>query len=276
MNQIPISMVALATAIRDEAELDAQHLYGKQVIFSLPSSGDIVTLWPAPSKASRPLSLCWAHSTPDGKTIEGGYLEWGSDPKPFINWAISRAYSINQITPQYAPVVDALRGRGLNTSIAPADGGGFFIRIDLPDSTYLQVGGEENLPSRADQVKQWHAQHQSVNDNIAVVYHGASVDEMINVVDRYIRGTLIRYGGRHPLGAPAPGDRPDGPDKLYGLISDLSAIRRLSRTAPGGALITIADADGSNGATIEVPAEAVTRISRLLAVELKVIDAYGG
>ena len=56
----------------------------------------------------------------------------------------------------------------------------------------------------------------------------------------------------------------------------LSGLRRVDRTAPGGALMTIFDADGYNSATIAVPAEIVTRINRLLSVELQVIKIYGG
>ncbi|MFF5962732.1 hypothetical protein ACFY64_03090 [Streptomyces collinus] len=279
MTENPISMTDLATAIREGAELEAHGLYNKQVVFTLPSSGDQVTLWPAPPKpSSRPvLKLLWMRRTPQDRVVDRGELPWTSDAKPFVTWAIGMAYSVDEIGPQYAAVLTALHEHGIRGYIVPVQGIGFLIRVDLPDSTHLIIGGPEGLPSRADQVEQWHVQHEGVNEHIAVVHHGSpELHQMLNDTKRYLQATAIRYGGRHPLGAPAPEEQEDGPDKLYSLISDLSGLRRVDRAAPGGALMTIFDADGHNGATIAVPAEIVTRINRLLAVELQAIKVYGG
>ena len=278
MTDNPISMTDLATALREGAQLEAHGLYGKQVVFTLPSSGDQITLWPAPPKpASRPiLKLLWMRRTPQDNVVARGELPWTSDAKPVVDWAISMAYSADEIAPQYAPVLTTLHEHGIRASVVPVQGVGFLIRADLPDSTHLIIGGPEGLPSRADQVKQWHVQHEGADDHIAVVHHSPDLHQMINDTKRYLQATAIRYGGRHPLGAPAPEEQEDGPDKLYSLISELSGLRRVDRTAPGGALMTIFDADGYNSATIAVPAEIVTRINRLLSVELQVFKIYGG
>ena len=278
MTDTPISMTDLAIAIREGAQVESKNLYGKSAVFTLPSSGDEVTLWPAPVKPqpSSPLLLFWLRRSPEGKKIAGGELPWTSDPKPLVNWAIGMAYSADEIGPQYAPVLATLREHNVIANIVPVQGVGYLIHVALPDSTYLTIGGEEGLPSRADQVENWHVQHEGVAEHIGVVYHGPELREMVSATQRYLQATATRYGRHHPLGAPVPGEPEDGPDKLYGLLSDLSDLRRVDHTAPGGAVMTIFDADGYNGATVAVPAEVVTRICRLLSVERRVIEIYGG
>ncbi|WP_405542718.1 hypothetical protein OG478_13580 [Streptomyces phaeochromogenes] len=278
MTDNPISMTDLAIAIREGAQVESNHLYGKTAVFTLPSSGDEVALWPAPIKpqSPAPLRLLWVRRSQEGKTITGGELPWPSDPKPLVNWAISMAYSDDEIAPQYAPVLATLRDHNVIANLVHVQGVGHLLHVALPDSTYLSIGGEEGLPSRVDQVENWHVQHEGVDEHIGVVYHGPELHKMVSTTQLYLQATATRYGGHHPLGAPVADEREDGPDKLYGLLSDLSELRRVDHSSPGGAMMTIFDADGYNGATIAVPAEVVTRMSRLLSVEIRVIETYGG
>lgn len=278
MTDNPISMTDLAIAIREGAQVESNHLYGKTAVFTLPSSGDEVALWPAPIKpqSPTPLRLLWVRRSQEGKTIAGGELPWSSDPKPLVHWAIAMAYSDDEIAPQYAPVLATLRDYNVIANLVQVQGVGHLLHVALPDSTYLSIGGEEGLPSRVDQVENWHVQHEGVDEHIGVVYHGPELHKMVSTTQLYLQATATRYGGHHPLGAPVADEREDGPDKLYGLLSDLSDLRRVDHSSPGGALMTIFDADGYNGATIAVPAEVVTRMSRLLSVEIRVIETYGG
>jgi hypothetical protein len=276
--KIPIAMTDLAIAIREGAQVESNNLYGRSVVLTLPSSGDEVAIWPGPNKPrpSSPLVLLWQRRTRQGTNIAHGELAWTNDPKPLVDWVIAMAYSIDEISPQYAPVLDTLRTHSMAGEIVPVQGVGYLIHIRLPDSTYLTIGGDEGLPSRAEQVKNWHVQHEGPDEHIGVVYHGSELHRMVGATQRYLQATATRYGSHHPLGAPVDGEEEDGPDKLYGLISDLSELRRTRHAAPGGALLTISDADGYDGASIEVPAEVVTRLCRLLTVEKRVIETYGG
>ncbi|MEU9168584.1 hypothetical protein AB0D34_12435 [Streptomyces sp. NPDC048420] len=276
--EIPISMTDLAIAIREGAEVESNNVFGKSVVFTLPSSGDEVTVWPGPDKSqpSSPLVLLWIRRSPQGTKIAGGELPWTSDPRPLVHWAIAMAYSVDEIGPQYAPVLATLREHNVIGDIVSVQGVGYLIHVPLPDSTYLTIGGDEGLPSQADQVKNWHVQHEGPDEHIGVIYHGSELLRMVGATQRYLQATATRYGSHHPLGAPVDGEEPDGPDKLYGLLSDLSELRRTRHSAPGGALMTVFDADGHNGATIDVPAEIVTRLCRLLTVEKRVIETYGG
>ncbi|MFG2785721.1 hypothetical protein ACGFY7_48880 [Streptomyces prunicolor] len=278
--QIPISMTDLAVAIREGAQVESNNLYGKSVVFTLPSSGDEVAVWPGPdrSQPSSPVVLLWLRRSQQGAHIARGELLWTSDPQPLVDWAISMAYSADEIGPQYAPVLAMLREHNVVGEIVPVQGVGCLIHVRLPDSTYLTIGRDEGLglPSRADQVTNWHVQHEGPDEHIGIIFHGSDLLRMIGATQRYLQATATRYGSRHPLGAPVDSEAPDGPDKLYGLISDLSELRRTRYSVPGGAVLTVMDADGHNGSTIEVPAEVVTRLCRLLTVETQVIETYGG
>ncbi|MEU6357755.1 hypothetical protein ABZ896_52135 [Streptomyces sp. NPDC047072] len=277
-NEIPISMTTLAVAIREGAQVESNNNLGKSVVFILPSSGDEVTVWPGPDKPqpTSPLVLLWNRRSSQGANIAHGELPWTSDPKPLVDWAIAMAYSVGEIGPQYAPVLATLREHGVVGDIVSVQGVGYLIHVPLPDSTYLTIGGDEGLPSQADQVENWHVQHEGPAEHIGVIYHGSEFLRMVGATQRYLQATATRYGSHHPLGAPVDGEQPDGPDKLYGLLSDLSELRRVDHTAPGGALVTVFDADGYDGATISVPAEVVTRLCRVLTVEKRVIETYGG
>ncbi|WP_416974620.1 hypothetical protein [Streptomyces sp. 4F14] len=276
-NEIPITMVALAAAIRDGAQVDSDHHYGKSVTFTLPGSGDRVTVWPEGPRPSSPFVLLWRRESPEGMTVDGGKLPWSVDPEPLVSWAITMAYPADEFATQYAPALVSLREHGMTADIAPAEGGvGYVIRIPLPDSTCLTIGGERNLPSRAELIENWHVQHQGIDRHIGVVHHGSDFPRMVAATMRYLQATAARYGGHHPLGAPVEGERHDGPDKLYGLLADLSELRRTVHVAPGGARVVVFDADGYSGATVDVPAEVVARICRLLTVEKRVVETYGG
>lgn len=276
MTDTPISMTDLAIAIREGAELEANHNYGKSVLFTLPSSGDEIALWPAPSKPSSPLTLFWLRRSPEGQKIGRGQLDWTSDPRPIVDWVIGMAYSAEEIGPRYASVLTTLHKHNVNATLTQVQGIGFLLHVALPDSTYLAIGGDEGLPSRPDQVENWHVQHEGVNDHIAVVFHGPELPAMIAATQRYLQATATRYGSHHPLGAPVPGEPAAGPDKLCRLLAELSDLRRFDSTTPGGAVITVFDPDGYNGASVDVPAELVARICRLLSVEKRVIETYGG
>ncbi|MET7784505.1 hypothetical protein ABZU94_39300 [Streptomyces mirabilis] len=276
MTGTPISMTDLAIAIREGAELEANHNFGKSVLFTLPSSGDEISLWPAPSKPSSPLTLFWLRRSPEGQKIGRGQLDWTSDPRPIVDWVIGIAYSADEIGPQYAPVLTTLHKHNVNAALTQVQGIGFLLHVALPDSTYLVIGGDEGLPSRPDQVENWHVQHEGVNAHIAVVFHGPELPAMVAATQRYLQATATRYGSHHPLGAPVPDEHAAGPDKLCRLLAELSDLRRFDRAAPGGAVITVFDPDGYNGASVDVPAELVARICRLLSVEKQVIQTYGG
>ncbi|MGW7521836.1 hypothetical protein ACWGJ2_40350, partial [Streptomyces sp. NPDC054796] len=275
MTDTPISMTDLAIAIREEAEVEVNHNFGKSVLVTLPSSGDEIALWPAPSKPSAPLTLFWLRQTPEGKKTDHGQLDWPADPRPIVDWVISVAYSADEVGPQYAPVLATLHEHNVNATLTQVQGVGFLLHVALPDSTYLVIGEDEGLPSRPDQVENWHVQHEAVNDHIAVVFHGPELHAMVAATQRYLQGTAIRYGGHHPLGTPAPGEHAAGPDRLCRLLAELSGLSRFDRRAPGGAVITVFDPDGYNGASADVPAELVVRICRLLSVEKRVIESYG-
>ncbi|HEY8983365.1 MAG TPA: hypothetical protein VIU15_27775 [Streptomyces sp.] len=270
-------MVDLATAIKKGAQVDAYHNYGRAVVIPLPGSGDQVSIYPGPqSSPASPPQLLWQRNNSSDVTVGGGKLPWPSDPQPIVDWVISMAYATDEIGPQYAPVLAALREHGLIAHIIAVKGVGHLIRVPLPDSTFLTIGGDKGLPARVDQVEDWHVQHHGVTQHIGVAYHGCDLHRMIVATRQYLHTTATRYGSHHPLGAPVDGERGDGPDKLYGLLSDLSELRRTTDREQGGALLIVADADGHNGATIDVPAEVVTRLCRLITVEMQVIETYGG
>ncbi|MGW4490490.1 hypothetical protein [Streptomyces sp. NPDC004376] len=276
MTGIPISMTDLAIAIRERAELEANHNSDKSVLLTLPSSGDEIALWPAPSKPSSLPTLFWLRRSPRGQNVDRGQLDWISDPRPIVDWVIGLAYSADEIGPQYAPVLTTLRNHNVNATLAQAPGIGFLLRVALPDSTYLVIGGGKGLPSRPDQVENWHVRHEGVSDHIAVVFQGPELHAMAAATQRYLQATATRYGSHHPLGAPVPGEHAAGPDKLCDLLAELSGLHRFDRSAPGGALITVFDRNGYNGQNVVVPAELVARICRLLSVEKQVIQTYGG
>ncbi|BDH10489.1 hypothetical protein HOK021_16680 [Streptomyces hygroscopicus] len=180
-------MPRLAFVLRKHAGVDAHHLYGTRVVVTLPSSGDIVNLTPVGNNTLR-----WDHKTAGDTPVESGELLWEKDPDGILRWVINRAYSLGQIVPQYAGVMAELSGRGLSAELVDADGGGFLIRIDLPDHTFLLIGGGGNLPPRADQVERWHVQHEGVEDHIAVVFRSpnsgtADAAEMAEAAASYVR-----------------------------------------------------------------------------------------
>lgn len=187
-------MPRLAIALRNQAEVEAHHLLGKRVVLTLPSSGENVNLIPVGND-----TITWEHVTSEGVRLESGEMKWESDPSAIIRWVIRRAYSLTQIIPQYAHVVAEFRGHDLAAEVVAADAGGYLIRIDLPDHSFLLVGGHESLPPRADQVKQWHVQHEGIEDHIAVVYRspttgGTYVTEMVETTASYVRAVVAPLG----------------------------------------------------------------------------------
>ncbi|AEY93233.1 hypothetical protein SHJG_7967 [Streptomyces hygroscopicus subsp. jinggangensis 5008] len=290
MELVPISR--LGAELRTQAQLEVQVTEGeRQLVIVLPSSLD--QLWITAGHNSGRPRLFWRRRTFLGTaTDESGYLDWTADPAPLIRFVINYAYSRNQFAPQYQRVLDALRGRGLDAELAHADGGGFQIRIGLPDLTYLLIGADEILPPRPEQVQGWHVEHYGPEDHIAVVYDsmphnrprgasrgGAHVDVMADHVARYVASVMARYGGRHPLGAPVRLQQDaTSPATVAWLLEELVRLPRHhgELANDGGALITIARRDGNDPATVELPAVVVNRISALLLAEVTACQTYGG
>lgn len=287
-----VSMSQLGVELRTRAQLDAQVTEdGRQLVIILPSSLDQLVF--TPGQAGGQPRLFWRRRTFLGTaTDESGYLDWTADPAPLVRFVIHYAYARSQVAPQYQRVVDALRGRGLDAELAHADGGGYQIRIGLPDLTYLLIGAEKALPPRLEQVQGWHVKHYGPEERIAVVYDsmpqnrargaglgGPHVDVMADHVARYVSSVMARYGGRHPLGAPVRLQQDaTAPGTVAWLLEELVRLPQHhgELAGAGGALITIARRDGSDPATVEVPAAAVNRISALLLAEVTNCQVYGG
>ncbi|MBY8887228.1 hypothetical protein K7472_20595 [Streptomyces sp. PTM05] len=290
MELVPISQ--LGAELRAQAQLDVRVTEGeRQLVIVLPSSLD--QLWITPGHSSGRPRLFWRRRTFLGTaTDESGYLDWTADPAPLIHFVFNYAYSPSQIAPQYQRVLDALHGRGLDAKLAHAKGGGFQIRIGLPDLTYLLIGTGKSLAPRLEQVQGWHVEHHGPEEHIAVVYdsmphnrpQGASlggphVDVMADHVARYVASVMARYGGRHPLGAPVRLQQDaTAPGTVAWLLEELVQLpcHQGELDNDGGALITIARRDGSDPATVDVPAVVVNRISALLLSEVTNCQIYGG
>ncbi|MGW6461775.1 hypothetical protein ACWF94_38560 [Streptomyces sp. NPDC055078] len=286
-----VSMPQLCVAVRTHAKLHAQLTESRnQLVVTLPSSLDRLVLTSG-LNTGRP-RIFWQLRTFLGTSKrECGYLDWSGDYIPLVQFVIDYAYSLQQMAPQYEGVIDALRGRGLDAQLIVAEGGGGFqIRINLPDGTFLLIGAGEFLPPRREQVEGWHVSHNAPDIQIAVVYDsmpesrprggslgGGNPDLMADCVTRYVTGVMARYGGRHPLGSPVQQDA-TAPGTVAWLLEELVSLRRhQADLGPvGSALITVAELDGTAPKSVEVPAEVLNRISGLLLSEVTACQAYGG
>jgi hypothetical protein len=281
------SLVSLSAVVAElRPDLDAQVNEDGQLVVLLPSSLDQLVLTPS----QKTPHLLWQHRTFLGTaTDSAGYLDWTADAVPLQRFIWAYAYSSQQMTPQYQHVMDALRGRGLDPELVPADGGGFHLYVDLKDSTFLLIAAGEDLPPRFEQVTGWHVEHYSPEDHIAVVYDstpersgptaGPDVNLMADSVARYVSTTMARYGGRHPLGLPQRNRQEHtAPSTVAWLLAELAGLprHRNELAAPGGAVFTIAERDGSEPVTVVVPAAVVGRISSLLLSEITACRTYGG
>jgi len=283
MNSL-VSLSAVAAELRPD--LDAQVSEDGQLVVILPSSLDQLVLTPGRT-APR---LLWQHRTFLGSMAgSAGYVGWPADTTPLLRFIWAYAFSQQQMAPQYQPVLAALRGRGLDPELISAEGGGFQLYVDLKDSTWLLIAADETLPPRLEQVSGWHVEHYSPEDHIAVVYDsmpkhggpgaGPDVTLMADSVARYVSAVMARYGGRHPMGFPTRHrEEHTAPSTVAWLLAELAGLprHRGELAAPGGAAFTIADRDGSNPVTVEVPAALVGRISSLLLSEITACRTYGG
>jgi hypothetical protein len=285
MNEL-IDLGHLVEELRSTAGLDA-HAFDGQVIITLPCSYDQLILSPGRSTASP--KIFWQQRTSiGGATGKSGFLDWPSQSRPLIDFAIYYAYSLDEYGPQYRAVLEALRGRGLDAQLQPADGGGYLIRIPLHADGYLLIGAGEALPPRLEQVTGWHVQHHIDGDVQAVVYDsmpenrgrggligGPDINRMADSVARYVSELLVRYGGPSPLGAPRRGET--SPGTLAWLLQELVALppHLGQATTDGGALITIAAQDGSGAVTVAVPPVVVNRISAMVLAEITASQAIG-
>ncbi|WP_445517271.1 hypothetical protein [Streptomyces sp. NEAU-174] len=285
----PVSVAHLVDALRAK-QLDATLTKDRQVVVILPSTLDQLIL--SPSRSAGTPRLFWQRRTFLGTaTHECGHLEWTADPRPLVAAVLGYAHSTQQIAPQYGAVIDALRVRGLDAGVVPADGGRHLVCVYLADGTYLLIGCPEALPPRLAQVTGWHVRHEGPEERIAVVYRsdargqglgatigGPDINLMVEHVVRYVRETAARYGGHHPLAAPTPHKPEPTAASLAWLVRELTQLPRIQYelSEPGGALLTIAERDGANATAVEVPDQLVRRMYALLLTELTSMQRYGG
>ncbi|MEV5526714.1 hypothetical protein [Streptomyces prunicolor] len=292
----------LVEALRAEA-LDVALTDDGQIVVNLPSSRDQLIL--GPSRGGSEPRLFWQRRTFLGtRTNECGYLEWAATPEPVVGAILGYARAPGLTGPQYGPVLDALRSNGLDAAIVTTTGGCHLICVYLADGTQLIAGAPESLPPQLSQVTGWLVRHRGPGDRSTVVYHSAptptptpapasvsvSVSQdhdpgaanggpdialMAKHVARYVTEAGLRHDGHRPLTAPAP-EQEVTARSLSRLIGELARLPRHQEELdnPGGALITIAERDGSNTRTTEVPAELVSRMHSVLFSMLTVMRPY--
>ncbi|MGH1553781.1 hypothetical protein ACRAWF_22825 [Streptomyces sp. L7] len=131
-------MSRLAEALRAEA-LDAALTDDGQIVVNLPSSRDQLIL--GPSRGGSEPRLFWQRRTFLGtRTNECGYLEWTATPEPVVAAILGYTRTSGPSGPQYGPVLDALRGNGLDAGIVTTGGGCHLICVYLADGTRLVIG----------------------------------------------------------------------------------------------------------------------------------------
>jgi hypothetical protein len=284
----------LVEALRAEA-LDVALTDDGQIVVNLPSSRDQLIL--GPSRGGNEPRLFWQRRTFLGtRTNECGYLEWAATPEPVVGAILGYARAPGLTGPQYGPVLDALRSNGLDAAIVTTTGGCHLICVYLADGTQLIVGAPESLPPQLSQVTGWLVRHRGPGDRSTVVYHSAPSPPAVSVsqdhdpgaatggpditlmakhVARYVTEAGLRHDGHRPLTAPAP-EQEVTARSLSRLVGELAQLPRHQEELdiPGGALITIAERDGSNTRTTEVPAELVSRMHSVLFSMLTVMRPY--
>ncbi|XUL87670.1 hypothetical protein ACQ86D_14110 [Streptomyces galilaeus] len=281
----------LAEALRAEA-LDAALTDDGQIVVNLPSSRDQLIL--GPSRGGSEPRLFWQRRTFLGtRTNECGYLEWTATPEPVVAAILGYTRTSGPSGPQYGPVLDALRGNGLDAGIVTTGGGCHLICVYLADGTRLVIGAPEGLPPQLSQVTGWLVRHKGPGDRSAVVYRsapqeqepgaagggtpngGADINLMAKHVARYVTEAGLRHDVHRPLPAPAP-EQEVTARSLARLVGELARLpcHQEALDNPGGALITITERDGSSTRTAEVPAELVSRIHSVLQSMLVVMRPY--
>ncbi|MGX9889718.1 hypothetical protein [Streptomyces sp. NPDC002276] len=281
----------LAEALRAEA-LDAALTDDGQIVVNLPSSRDQLIL--GPSRSGSEPRLFWQRRTFLGtRTNECGYLEWTAAPEPVVAAVLGYTRASGPSGPQYGPVLDALRGNGLDAGVVTTSGGCHLICVYLADGTRLVIGAPESLPPQLSQVTGWLVRHKGPGEKSTVVYHsapqdqeagaatggtatgGADVNLMAKHVARYVTEAGLCHDVHRPLPVPAP-EQEVTARSLARLVGELAQLpchqEQLDNT--GGALITITERDGSSTRTAEVPAELVSRIHSVLQSMLVVMRPY--
>ncbi|WP_405947485.1 hypothetical protein OG588_13530 [Streptomyces prunicolor] len=291
-----MELAHLVEALRTEG-LDAALTDDGQIVVNLPGSRDQLIL--GPSRGGSEPRLFWQRRTFLGtRTNECGYLEWAATPEPVVGAILGYARAPGLTGPQYGPVLDALRSNGLDAAIVTTTGGCHLICAYLADGTQLIVGAPESLPPQLSQVTGWLVRHRGPGDRSTVVYHsapnptsasasasqdhdagaatgGPDIHLMAKHVARYVTEAGLRHDGHRPLTTPAP-EQEVTARSLSRLVGELAQLPRHQEELdnPGGALITIAERDGSNTRTTEVPAELVSRMHSVLFSMLTVMRPY--
>ncbi|MFD3381195.1 MULTISPECIES: hypothetical protein [unclassified Streptomyces] len=281
-----MELSALVDALKAHA-LDATLTEEGQIVVNLPSSRDQLIL--GPSRSGRAPRLFWQRRTFLGtRTNECGYLEWTPDPGPVVGELLGYVRSNGQGEPQYGPVLDALRSNGLDAAVVATGGGCHRICVHLADGTRLAIGAPESLPPQLTQVTGWQVRRMGPGDRNRVVYQSAprdrdreattaepGIDLMARHVARYLTEAGLRHDGHRPLPAPAP-EQEVTAGSVARLIDELAQLpcHRRGLDSPGGALITLAERDGTNATAIEVPAELASRINSVLLSMLTVMRPY--
>lgn len=281
-----IDLSNLEQEMRTAAGVDARFL-GDRLVITLPCSYDRLIL--SPGRSTKSPAIFWQQRTSIGAaTGRSGYLPWPTESRPLVNFVLNYAYSHDEYLRQYHGVLDALRGRGLDAHLRPADGGGYLIHISLHGDGYLLIGAGEALPPRLEQVTGWHVQHHVDGDVHALVYDsmpenrgsgglpgGPDLNRMADSVARFVSELLVRYGGANPLHG---GQRAQtGPGTLAWLLEEMAGLPShiASANGPGSAVVTIATADGSASATVTLPPAAVNRLGALVLAEITAHHAIG-
>jgi hypothetical protein len=292
----PLTELAhLVDALRAEA-LDATLSEEGQIVVNLPSSRDQLIL--GPSRSGSEPRLFWQRRTFLGtRTNECGYLDWTAAPGPVVGAILGYAHSPGQTGPQYGQVLDALRGNGLDAALVTTSGGCHLICAYLADGTQLLIGAPESLPPQLAQVTGWHVRHKGPGNRTTVIYHsaaedrdsgttaggtggatgsgGADINLMAKHVARYVTEAGLRHDSHRPLTAPAP-EQAGTARSMAQLIEELAKMpcHQGELERPGGALVTVAERDGTNSTAIEVPVELVSRIHSVLLSMHTVMRPY--
>lgn len=284
MTQV-VDLANLVQELRTAANVDA-HFSPDRLVIVLPCSYDQLIL--SPGRSTKTPAIFWQQRTSIGAaTGRSGYLPWPAESRPLINFVFGYAYSQDEYLRQYSSVLDALRGRGLDAHLRPADGGGYLIHIPLHGDGYLLIGAGEALPPRLEQVTGWQVQHHIDGGVQAVVYDslpenlgsgglpgGPDLNRMADNVARYVSELLVRYGGANPLRGGQRGQT--GPGTLAWLLEEMAGLpSHITPAGPGSAVVTIATADGSASSVVTLSAAAVNRLGALVLAEITAHHAIG-
>lgn len=279
-----VDMNSLTQELRTAAGVEVRS-FGDRLIITLPCSYDQLIL--SPGRSSKTPAIFWQQRTSIGAaTGRSGYLAWPTESRPLIKFVIGYAYSLDEYLRQYHGVLDALRNRGLNAKLQPAEAGGFLIHIPLHADGYLLIAAAENLPPRLESVTGWHVEHYVEGDFRSVVHDSMpdsaaglsgepDLTHMADNVAQYVSELLMRYGGINPLRGGQRGQT--GLDTLAWLLEEMAALPSHITPADGrgSAVVTIATMDGSASASVTLPPAAMNRLGALVLAEITAHHAIG-